>query len=199
MDRPFVSSIEVFNHLAGSPVPERATLENAASRRRLVAGDTLFRAGDSLPSVFVVNQGIIKLLYETPDGDTWIKAFIVPGICFASLTALEDGGVASFTARAEVDSIVDQIAYADLAALADRHLEWQRAVSNAYKVYGRRKERREMELLTLSAAARYVDFLREYPDIAAVLKQRDIASYVRVTPVALSRIKARIKTREARS
>jgi CRP-like cAMP-binding protein len=199
MDRPFVSSIEVFNYLAESPVPERAAFERAASQRRLAAGDILFRAGDSLPSVFVVNQGIIKLLYETPEGDAWIKAFIVPGICFASLTALEDGGVASFTARAEVDSIVDQIGYADLVGLADRHIEWQRAVSNAYKVYGQRKERREMELLTLSPEARYLDFLREYPDIAAAVRQRDIASYVRVTPVALSRIKSRIKAREQRT
>jgi CRP-like cAMP-binding protein len=62
MDRPFVSSIDVFNHLAESPVPERAAFERAASQRRLAAGDILFRAGDSLPTVFVVNQGIIKLL-----------------------------------------------------------------------------------------------------------------------------------------
>jgi hypothetical protein len=65
-------------------------------------------------------------------------------------------------------------------------------------VYGQRKERREMELLTLTAEERYLSFLREYPTIAAVVRQRDIASFVRVTPVALSRIKSRIKSREER-
>ena len=198
MDMPFVSSIEVFSGLADSPIPEQETLERAANQRRLAAGDILFRAGDSLPRVFVVNQGIVKLLYETPDGDTWIKGFVGPGICFTSLTALEEGGVASFTAVAEVDSVVDQIGFADLVALAERHIEWQRAVSNAYKVYGQRKERREMELLTLTAEERYLSFLREYPNVAAVVRQRDIASFVRVTPVALSRIKSRIKSREER-
>jgi hypothetical protein len=68
-----------------------------------------------------------------------------PAQTFPSLTALEEGGTASYTALAEVDSAVDQIGFADLLALADRHIEWQRAVSNAYKIYGQRKERREME------------------------------------------------------
>lgn len=145
--------------------------------------------------MFVVNQGILKLLYETPTGDTWVKAFVASGICFTSLTALENGGVASFTARAEIDSVVAQIGYADLMALAERHIEWQRAVSNAYKTYGQRKERREMELLTLTPEERYLGFLREHPDIAALVRQRDIASYVRVTPVALSRIKSRVASR----
>ncbi|MNU09051.1 hypothetical protein D3C72_2554010 [compost metagenome] len=49
-----------------------------------------------------------------------------------------------------------------------------------------------MELLTLSPEERYRRFLQQHPQIAAQVRQRDIASYVRVTPVALSRIKARI-------
>lgn len=191
-----VTSFEVFSELAGSRLPERATFEGLASRRTLTAGEVLFRAGDAVPHVFVVNQGIIKLVYSTPSGDEWIKGFVVPGICFASLTALEAAGTASYTACAEIDSLVDRFGYADLMALADRHIEWQRAVSNAYKVYGQRKERREMELLTLSPEERYLSFLREYPDLADVIRQRDIASFVRVTPVALSRIKTRMKTRD---
>jgi CRP-like cAMP-binding protein len=78
-------------------------------------------------------------------------------------------------------------------ALADRHLPWQRAIANAYRLYGQRKERREMELLTLSPEERYRGFVRDHPELALTLKQRDIASYVRVTPVALSRIKARLR------
>lgn len=159
-------------------------------------GESLFLAGEKRPYVYVVNKGIIKMIYETPNGDSWVKGFAESGVCFASLTALEENGSASFSAYAEVGSIIDQIAYPKLQRLADQHLEWQRAVSNAYKLYGQRKEQREMELLTLSAEERYLSFLRKHPELAAVIRQRDIASYVRVTPVALSRIKSRAKARE---
>jgi hypothetical protein len=66
-------------------------------------------------------------------------------------------------------------------------------MSKAYKLYGQRKEHREMELLTLSREDPYRNFLSNYPALATVIRQRDIASYVRITPVALSRIKARLK------
>lgn len=66
------------------------------------------------------------------------------------------------------------------------------AIANALKFYGQRKERREMELLTLSPEDRYIRFMHDNPELVAALRQSDIASYIRVTPVALSRIKSRL-------
>jgi CRP-like cAMP-binding protein len=133
------------------------------------------------------------MVYETAGGDAWVKGFAEPGVCFASLTALEPQGCTSFSAYAVVATSVDQIDHAQLQRLVDHHPAWQRLLANAFKLYGQRKEQRERDLLTLSPEQRYVDFLRRFPEVAAVLRQADIASYVRVTPVALSRIKSRIK------
>ena len=49
-----------------------------------------------------------------------------------------------------------------------------------------------MELLTLTPDDRYLRFLIDHPSLVAVPRQRDIASYIRVTPAALSRIKSRL-------
>jgi len=187
------STLEIFRRLAGSDLPGLRELARATHRRQLAPGDALFRAGEKRSCVYAVNAGIIKMVYETPGGDSWVKGFAESGICFASLTALAEQGCASFSAYAEVASQVDQIEFPALQRLADRHIEWQRAMSNAYKLYGQRKEHREMELLTLSPEDRYRSFLRHYPALATTLRQRDIASYVRITPVALSRIKSRLK------
>ncbi len=191
-----VSTFELFCRLTGADLPDRPALEHATSRRRLAPGESLFLAGEQRPYVYVVNKGIIKMVYETPNGDSWVKGFAESGVCFASLTALEVNGATSFSAYAEVESTIDQIDYPTLQRLADKHLQWQRAVGNAYKLYGQRKEQREMELLTLSPEDRYLSFLHKHAELAAVIRQRDIASYVRVTPVALSRIKSRVKARE---
>lgn len=187
------STREVLEQLAQAPLPEWEALASATKVRLLHPGEVLFHAGEAQPRAFVVNQGLIKMGYETPGGDAWVKGFVPAGLCFASLTALQPGGVTSYAAMAEGGPcMVEQIDHAALEALAARHRVWQRALSNAYRLYGQRKEQREMELLTLSPEERYRRFLQQHPQIAAQVRQRDIASYVRVTPVALSRIKARM-------
>lgn len=193
MDTLSATTAEVFRRLAGSDLPEWRDFERSALKRRLKRGETLFLTGDATPSVFVVNRGLIKMVYETRAGDSWIKGFAESGVCFASLTALDENGVASHSAYAETETHVDQIDYRAILQLADRHIEWQRALSNAFKLYGQRKERREMELLTLTPRDRYLSFIRSHPNIASIVRQRDIASYVRVTPVALSRIRSRLR------
>ena len=193
MSAPDTSTLDVFSRLAGVELPDWASLAPTIARRHLQPGQALFLTGQPLPFVFVVAAGVIKMAYETPAGDTWIKGFAEAGVCFASLTALEDGGRTSYSAYAETETVVEQIDFRSIQQLADRHGAWQRALSQAFKLYGQRKEQREMELLTLSPEDRYLSFLRDHPQLVKIVRQRDIASYVRVTPVALSRIKARLK------
>ncbi|MBL4788193.1 MAG: hypothetical protein JKY60_03815, partial [Kordiimonadaceae bacterium] len=56
-----------------------------------------------------------------------------------------------------------------------------------------KKERREYELLCLSAEQRYRLLLERQPDLVSKIKQQDIALYLGITPVALSRIKKRMQ------
>lgn len=189
----YVSALEVFSRLAGSDLSNARELTHATSQCKLKPGEALFRVDERMPFAFVVNTGIIKLVYETPAGDSWIKGFAEAGVCFASLMALQDGGVTNFSAYAVSESTIDKIEYCKLQQLANCHIEWQRALSNAFKYYGQRKEKREMELLTRSPEERYLDFLSEHAELATCLRQHDIASYIRITPVALSRIRSRLK------
>lgn len=187
------TSLDVFRFLAGVELPATDQLAQVTTWHKLKAGELLFRSAEQKPFIYVVNQGVVKLVYETPTGDSWIKSFVGQGICFASMTALQDKGLTSFSVYALVDSTIEQIEYRALQQLADKHIEWQRAISNAFKFYGQRKEQREMELLTLSPEERYLNFIQQYHELLPLLKQRDVASYIRITPVALSRIRARIK------
>lgn len=187
------TSLDVFRSLAGVDLPAANQLAQAITLHKLKAGELLFRSAEQKPFVYVVNQGVVKLVYETPAGDSWIKSFVGQGICFASMTALQDKGLTSFSVYALVDSTIEQIEYRALQQLADKYIEWQRAISNAFKFYGQRKEQREMELLTLSPEERYLNFIQQHANLLPLIRQRDIASYIRITPVALSRIRARIK------
>lgn len=190
-----ISTLDAFRHLAKSDLPDWDVLAQSVKSISLRKGETLFTAGEEKPYVFVLNTGVLKMVYETPRGDRWISSFVPPGGCFASLTALKTGGVASFSVDAVTDSKIDQINFSALEQLADRHMQWQRGFSNVMRYYARAKEKREMELMTLPPEERYAKFLIQHAAIAGHIRQCDIASYVRVTPVALSRIKRRLCVR----
>ena len=87
---------------------------------------------------------------------------------------------------------VELLGYPVLRELGDRHIAWQRALRAGIEHYGARKEKRERELLTLTPIDRYRLFIAEEETLAARIPQKDLALYLGVTPVALSRIRGRI-------
>lgn len=60
--------------------------------------------------------------------------------------------------------------------------------------FAMKKEQREYELLCLDAEQRYQNLLTRTTDITEFITQNDIARYLGITPVALSRIKNKRKT-----
>jgi CRP-like cAMP-binding protein len=113
------------------------------------------------------------------------------GPVFASLSALTPQGTTSFAAECIEDTDLEQISYVALSQRAATSLPWQTALTQAMLTYSARKEARERELLTLAPAQRYQLMLSQSPDLVQRVRQADLARYLGVTPVSLSRIKAR--------
>lgn len=187
-----LSSKVLLERLAGAPLPEWQEFAATVRRRELAAGDTLFHADVPWPWLAVVTRGLFKLVYLRADGGERIRSFIAEGGFFASLAGLVPGGRTTFAAVAMGDASVEQLSYEQLRAFGDRHVAWQRALRVGIEFYGARKEKRERELLTLTPEERYRLFLAEEPGLAARVPQKDLALYLGITPVALSRIRGRI-------
>lgn len=179
--------------LAGEPLPEWDRFARELRSRRLAAGEALFHADQPWPWLAVVGEGVVKLVYPREDGGERIKSFIAEGGFFASLAALAPGGRTSFAAVAMTALAVEQIPYGALREFGDRHIAWQRALRVGIEFYGARKEKRERELLMLSPEQRYRLFIDEEPALAARIAQKDLALYLGITPVALSRIRGRLQ------
>jgi CRP-like cAMP-binding protein len=188
---------EVAELLAGGELPQWESFAAGITTRHLRAGEFLFHAGQMQPSVFIVNRGVVKLFYETVEGKFWVKTLATAGSYIASMSSQSSDSVASFSAQALADTQVEEMGYQQMQSLAADHIEWQRMVGRAYELYASRTERREMEFLTKTAEERYLRFLVDYQEFASMIPQKDIASYIGVTPVALSRIKSRRRTADS--
>lgn len=186
-------SQRLLSTLAGGDLPDWPAFAAGVRVLQVVRGSQLFAQGVAHPYVYVMRRGLLKLAYLSDQGEEWVKSFIAEGQFFASLAALAPGGSTSFAAEAIEDSELEQLDYRDIAARAATSLPWQRALAQALLIYGARKEARERELLTLAPTERYRAFLRQSPGVVDRVRQRDLALYLGVTPVSLSRLKARVR------
>lgn len=185
-------AIDLFERIAGQTLAEREVVIEAVELRHVRGGETLFSLGDAHPFIYVVRQGVVKLSYLNEHGEEWIKSLVADGQFFASLAALRSGQ-ASFSASAIGACVLERIPFRTLEQLADRDLAWSRMVRNALMIFAERKEHRERQFLTMTAEARYRLLLAEAPHLAARTPQKDLSSYLGITPVGLSRIARRVR------
>lgn len=165
----------------------------AEGRKLDVAADShVFRQGDRDSNVYLVRSGLLKACYSTAEGKEHIKSFVPEGSIIGSMAAIIDHGECSFSLVALEPTQMLSMPFARLQRAALGDLELANALIDFLCAYGKRKERREYEFLSLSPMQRYLLFLETMPEVADRISQADLAEYIGITPQALSRIKRRL-------
>lgn len=139
-----------------------------------------------------MREGLLKAYYVQPDGREHIKSFLPEGSIIASMVALMDDGACTFSLAAVERSAVVALPYADLKQAASSDLDLANALVTFLSTYGKRKEQREYQLLSLSPEQRYELMLKSSPDLVERVSLADLAAHIGVTPQALSRIRRRM-------
>ncbi len=169
--------------------PERLQRWQALPRRQLKRGDCLLRAGEVAPALWLVEAGLLRGHFLDADGRERIHAF------YPELQWLGLPGAAQpspYTLEALERS---QLVVLTPAELRDWQAQWPgigELLWQALAVQVRRLTERQQQWLMLDASARYLGFLRDEPSLARRLKLKDVASYLGLTNVALSRIRRRL-------
>jgi len=172
-------------------IAERAEAQRIGVERAVARGGVVFEQGTPLDRAFILRSGLVKLVYATASGEEWIKSLIVGHGLFgpsrqgsASIAFSAIAVERSVLVALPLDWLSREIAESStLAAAHARFIDWVRL----------RKEAREQALLCQNAEERYRDLLANDADLIARLPQADIARFLRITPVAFSRIKRRMR------
>lgn len=166
-------------------------LASHVQRRRFDKGQVVFRQGDLSRDVYILQRGLLKLFYVTHDGKEWIKSFIADTGVFGSRRSQIGDGSSAFTAACLEPCEVLVLGYDRFRAAMAQDVDLLQLFLEMSEIMALRKEVREHDLLCLSAEARYRRFIAGQGNLAARLMQVDIARFLGVTPVALSRIRRR--------
>ncbi len=173
------------------------TLSARGRRVRLARGAYFSRPGEPATRFGVVLTGLLRHYYADARGRESVKAF---------RGALElTGPYAEILQRRRSRTFIEALAPTEVLAFevdafeeaARDSLELQRLARRIVEAHFVEKEQREYEFLQLTAEERYRQFCARLPALLQHIPQHQVASYVGVTPVALSRIRARLKRRRS--
>jgi CRP-like cAMP-binding protein len=151
------------------------------------------KAGDIPDKLAFIFRGIFRVFYLSESGNEHSLVFRSEGRpLFAYSAFLENTGSRHFFQAME-DSILLYITFRDWTGLLSGHPCWKAIYAKYLQILFVEKEDRETEFLCDDAETRYLTFVKKYPQIAKRVPYYHIASYLGITPEALSRIRKNSK------
>lgn len=181
--------IDRLNQLTPFPDTEIARILPLLTPRTIEKGDFFVRAGDVSQAIGFMASGLLRYYYISRDGREIIRYFCQGNSFVSSYTSILTGLPSRYAIQAVERTELIVIKAADWFSLMRSHAAWGIAMQAVQSYALLLAERREAALLTLDAKDRYLQFLEDYPGLEARVRQYDIASYLGITPVALSRIR----------
>jgi len=165
-------------------------LESLIKNRRLSAVSAttfLQRQGEQQASFFWLKEGIARAVYHSSEGHERIKEFYFPGeCCFLYLSWLTHH-VAEYSLQMLTDGVIAEIPLSELEQ--ERNAAARLALLTQQVIY---KEKKEQMLLLNNPQQRWQYVQENFPDWEQQLTQKDLASYIGISPVSLSRIRGRL-------
>jgi CRP-like cAMP-binding protein len=166
-------------------------IDPKAQEKTFAKGDMIQRAGDINASTFYVKKGLLRSYIIDSKGKEHIFMFAPDGWIIADIESLE------FNQPVElfIDCLEDsEIVIFNRDCLFTPEMQKEVIVHNAQLLYRRMGvlQRRVLMLMSASAADRYAYFIATYPDLFNRVPQHMIATYLGITPQALSTIRGKL-------
>ena len=174
--------------------PDAVQALAAQSRRcALRRGEPLLRPGEYWEKAIWVEAGALRLYYVDSLGEEWNKNFHLEGSFVWPLTPWLRNTPVSFCIEAIESVTAWTIHMQALEAAVGETSSWIRTRLDAMSFLLEDKMRREQIFLQQDARQRYATLLAEHPDWPMRIPQRHLASYLGMTDVSLSRLRARMR------
>ena len=160
--------------------------------RRIRKGQALIEAGEPDRYLAFVTAGCLRAFSVDEKGEEHVVQFALEEWWISDLYSFLTGKPAQLTIEALEDSdvlLIDANAYEKLCTTVPAFERYFRILlQNNYIA----THRRLLASISMSAEERYLQLIAEYPPIIQRVALRHIASYLGITPEALSRIRGRI-------
>ncbi len=151
----------------------------------------LLKAGQIENHLSFVGKGIIRFYIPTEENESTFD-FAFDNSFFSGYSSFLTRSPAVYQIETLTDTLLWRLTYDDLQAIYKETEIGNEIGRQASEQLFLRKSKRELSLLNQTAEQRYLDLFTEQPRLLKQIPLKYIASYIGITPQALSRIRKRI-------
>lgn len=158
---------------------------------RFKKAEVILEQGSVCRYLYYIHSGLIKTGFENRDR-TFIMRFFTAGEMFTVLDSYLSQQPSAYAVETLENTVLTRLSKTELDKLCARFHAVETFFRKLVSMASVNMMSRIGEILEEQAAVRYENFLRENPDMVQRISLGDMASYLGITQVSLSRIRAGI-------
>jgi CRP-like cAMP-binding protein len=186
------ANLEYLKKVGGISEDSFKELTEIAEYRKVPANTILCEPGAIPTHVYMLVSGVINAFVTSESGKYFNKRLFTPISFAGGLTAILKNKPSEVTYMTLTECKFYELNFEDFKALCRRNFEigrlYVRVLELAFIAY----EERSLDLMRLDATNRYLKLRKQIPNIDNLIPQYQIASYLNITPVQLSRIRKKL-------
>jgi CRP-like cAMP-binding protein len=171
---------------------DRTLIASLLKPKEIEKGTILLRQGDVEKSVAFIEKGIFRHYTIVRDGKDISLLFTFENWFVGEMSSFITQSPSYYFIEALTDAKIWQLSYDNLQKLYLHTTVGNKLGRKMMEQLYIRKAERERNLLMMNAEERYLDLIRQAPHILQNIPLKYIASYLGITPQALSRIRKNI-------
>lgn len=181
----------ISKHIAISP-DEIQHFTSLMQQKDVARKEILLRQGEVARCIYYIHSGALKAYYLDSESNENIIMLAIDDWWITDMYSFANEKPAMQYITAMEDSIVFQLRRKDFDDLLATTPAFERffriLMQNAYI----REQLRAIQNLSMSAEERYLNFIHKYPHLVQRVTQKQIASYIGVSPEFLSSMRKRL-------
>ncbi|CAM3912963.1 Crp/Fnr family transcriptional regulator [Mucilaginibacter galii] len=178
------------NRLTGLTESAKVDLRTKLTTKHIAKGHYLLQDGNTCKYLFFINQGLAKTFFFKEDKE-FIMRFFTESNLFTVVDSFGNQQPSGYAVVALEDTSYTTLSYDDLQTLCQRHHCMETFFSKLLAKAATHMMQRITEMLEDNPAERYARFVTNNQALLQRITLGDLASYLGITQVSLSRIRAR--------
>jgi len=163
-----------------------------AELKQFKAGTKLVDIGEVSRKLFLINKGVLRSYLIMENGRELTKTLFTPIEFFASFTSMLTNKPSEFIYETLTDCHVYEINYEAFVNLCNTNTEVLKFYSRYLEFLFIAGESTFIAISSMNAKERYLKLKERIPNIENLIPQYQIASYLNITAVQLSRIRSKL-------
>lgn len=182
--------IQFANQLSPLDPFENNELQQKLKMKTFGKGDYLLKSGQVCRNIFFVDSGLTKTSFENGDKE-FIMRFFPENSMFTVLDSYVKQSPSTYDVLALEQTTVTLISNKDLVDLCENHHHIEKFLRTLISLASINMMNRISEMLEEDGKQRYDRFLKEHGELLKRISLGDLANYIGITQVSLSRIRSK--------